>query len=144
MEVWGNTYQSKLKPLCIIQKRAIRIVHKVGYHDHTNALFLKSNTLKFLDLVEFKTAQIIYKARNKLLPGNVQIIFKDREGRYELRRVLNLKHLGARTTMKSMCISVSGVKLWNSLPEDIQHCKNLRQFKKQFKLIILEKYRHDN
>lgn len=25
-----------------------------------------------MDLVEFKTAQILYKARNNLLPGNIQ------------------------------------------------------------------------
>ena len=79
IEVWGNTYQSNLKPLVTIQKRAIRISHKVGYHDHTNTLFLSSKTMKFLDLVQFSsTAQIIYKARNKLLPGNILKYFSDR------------------------------------------------------------------
>ena len=36
VEVWGNTYSSNINPLIIIQKRAIRIVHKVGFYDHTN------------------------------------------------------------------------------------------------------------
>ena len=56
--------------------------------------FMIWNILKFLDIVEFKTAQFIYKARNNLLPRNIQKMFKDREGRYGLRRELNLKQVG--------------------------------------------------
>jgi len=40
----------------IMQKRAIRMIHGVGYRDHTNVLFLKSMTLKFTDLVYVQTA----------------------------------------------------------------------------------------
>lgn len=53
-------------------------------------LFLKSNTLKLLDTVELKTAQIVYKARNNLLPGNLQKLFKEREGRYDYGHALQL------------------------------------------------------
>ena len=141
VEVWGNTYQSNIQPICTIQKKAIRIVHKVGYRDHTNTLFLRSKILKFIDLVDFKTAQIIYKARNKGLPANIQRLFMDREGNYYLRRELNLKHLGSRLNLKSMCVSVKGVSLWNHLPEEIQKCRNIIQFKIRYKQNILDKYR---
>ena len=83
-----------------MQKKAIRLINNVGYHDHTNELFLKSLTLKFFDLVNFRTAQIIYKARHKLLPGNIQKRFRERDGRYELRGVLNFKQLRAGTTLR--------------------------------------------
>ena len=46
-EIWVNTYKSSLQPLCILQKRAIRIIHNVTYHEHTNQLFIHSKTLKF-------------------------------------------------------------------------------------------------
>ncbi len=69
-------------------------------------LFLKSHTLKFNDLVEFKTAQIVYKAKNKLLPGNIQQLFTDRHGCYNLRGALNMRQQNARTKLKSMCISI--------------------------------------
>ena len=39
VEVWGNTYKSTLQKICTLQKKAIRIVHKVSYNDHTNQLF---------------------------------------------------------------------------------------------------------
>ncbi len=37
----------------------------------SNLLFLNSQALKLIDLVEFQTAQIMNKARNKLQPGNI-------------------------------------------------------------------------
>ena len=86
----------------------------------------------------------MFKARHKLLPGNILKYFKDREGRYELRKELNFKHLWANTTMKSTGMLVSGVQLWNGLPEDIQNSINIIQFKKRIKLNMLEKYRQEN
>uniref|UniRef100_A0A672HNL4 Reverse transcriptase domain-containing protein n=1 Tax=Salarias fasciatus TaxID=181472 RepID=A0A672HNL4_SALFA len=115
VEVWGNTYKSNLQTLCLMQKRAIRIVSNVGYRDHTNELFLNLQALKLTDIVEFKTAQIMYKASNNLLPGNIQKMFRDREGGYDLRGKFKFKQPTVYTTLKSMCISVCGVKLWNSL-----------------------------
>lgn len=46
--------------------------NNVEYHEHTNALFFKSQTIKYRDLVNFKTAQILCKAQYKLCPGNIQ------------------------------------------------------------------------
>ena len=74
-EVWVNTYKCTIQSLSILQKRAIRIIHNTGYRDYTNVLFLQSKTLKFTDLVNFRTAQIMYKAINNLLPGNLQKLF---------------------------------------------------------------------
>ena len=103
-----------------MQKKAIRIVNNAGYHDHTNDLFLNTKTLKFFDLVDFITAQMIYKARHKMLPANIQKRFRERDGRYELRGELNLKEIGATSTRESMLISVNGVKMWNSFSETIK------------------------
>ena len=45
-EVWGNTYMSNIMPLFLLQKRAIRIIHKVKFGEHTNSLFIKSGLLR--------------------------------------------------------------------------------------------------
>ena len=140
VEVWGNTYKTNLQPIIILQKKAIRIIHNVGYYEHTNALFLNSKTLKFLDLVDLKTAQTVYKARHNMLPSNIRNRFRERDGRYELRGELNFKETGASTTRKSMCISVRGVKLWNGLTETIKNSKSLKQFSKSLKQALLAKY----
>ena len=43
-------------------KKALRIIHNVGYLEHTNELFLQSQILKFMDLIKFKTVQMAFKA----------------------------------------------------------------------------------
>ena len=77
VEVWGNNYKTSLQSLVTLQKRAIRYVHKVSYLDHTNLLFLKSKLIKFSDLVVFQTLQLVFKAKIKLLPINIQKLFGD-------------------------------------------------------------------
>ena len=132
-EVWGNTYISTIHPLLILQKKAIRVIHGAGYRDHTNSLFLQSKLLKFRDLVELKTTQIAYKAKNNLLPGNIQKLFIEREEGYNLRGKSKFKTLNARTTRKMFCISICGVRLWNSLSVELKECPNINQFKKRYK-----------
>jgi len=61
---------------------AYLLVCNVGYYEHTNDLFLTLQTLKFEDIVDLKTTQIIYKAKNKVLPNNIQKWFKERDSRY--------------------------------------------------------------
>ena len=92
------------------------------------------------DLVVFKTAQFMFKVRNKLLPNNLLRMYGDREGGYELRWELNFKQQSVQTTLKSMCISVCGVIIWNNLNEEIKHSMNIFQFKKRLKANIMAKY----
>lgn len=84
-EVWGNNYKTAIYPLVCLQKRAIRIIHNVGFRGHTNSLFLQSKVMKFPDLVEYLTVLIIYKANKYQLPGNIQKWFTQREGGYHLK-----------------------------------------------------------
>ena len=139
-EVWGNTYKSTLNSLIILQKKAIRIINKAGYRDNTNILFLKSNLLKFIDIVEYKTAILMHRARYNNLPGNIQKMFKDREGEYGLRREFNFKTQCARSTLKSFCLSVRGVRTWNGIDEESKQCSNVYMFKKRLKKKIIGKY----
>ena len=124
LEVWGNTYKTNLRPLIILQKRAIRIVHNTKYLDPTNPLFVKSSALKLPDLIKFKT------------------LFSERAGcqRYELRGKQKLQEQGFRTTLKRMCISVHGVKLWNGLREEVRLCRSFNKFKGILKREVLENY----
>lgn len=140
LEVWGNTYRTNLQDVVILQKRAIRIVHNVGYRDHTNALFLKSKTLKLDDLIKFKTLLVMYKARHNMLPLNIQQLFSDKQVKYNLRGNMNFKKQCVRTTMKQMFITRCGVDLWNSLDQEIKGCSSLELFKCRYKKKVLQQY----
>jgi hypothetical protein len=143
VEIWGHNYKSSLHSLSVLQKRAIRIIHNAEYRDHTHALFIQSKLLKFIDLVKYQSAQIMFKAKNNLLPRNIQILFRVREGGYNLRGTHNFKVNRIRTTRKSFCISSSGVKLWNSLNDELKQCPNINQFKIRYKDIVFKRYRDE-
>uniref|UniRef100_A0A8C6UW15 Reverse transcriptase domain-containing protein n=4 Tax=Neogobius melanostomus TaxID=47308 RepID=A0A8C6UW15_9GOBI len=143
VEVWGNNYKSSLHPLVILQKRAVRIIHKVGYYDHTNILFLQSKLLKMHDLVDFSTAQLLFKANKNVLPARIQMLFARTEGGYNLRGCDNFKTQAVSSTRKSMFVSVCGVKLWNKLGAEYKQCPNIHHFKSRYKKMVWSKYQKE-
>lgn len=69
MKVWGRTYFTSKKTVLILQKKALRIFHKVYYREHINRQFIKSGFLKFKDFVELQTLVFMFRAKNRILPG---------------------------------------------------------------------------
>ncbi len=118
-EIWGNTCETKLKNIITLQKRAIRIVDKIGFRDHTDPLFVKYKCLKFNDIVNLKTLSIVHQAENNNLPVNVQKLFVKTNvmhkynTRSSSRGNLDVKY--CRTKTRYMAISVKSIKLWNNL-----------------------------
>ena len=101
LEVWGNTYKSNTKLLYLLQRRALRIIYNANYGEHTNVLFINSGLLKFYELVELQTLLVMFKAKTRALPANIQtkFILIENEG----RRKGHSKQPFARTTLKQMC-----------------------------------------
>ena len=127
-EIWGNTYPSKLKSIITIQKKAIRIINKTGYREHTSSLFSSNKCLKFHDLVNLKTLILVYQARNRLLPNNVQNLFKESKDfhNYNTRSSShgNFNVEFCRTKLKSFTLCTKGIKLWNTLDPSFKSINN--------------------
>lgn len=140
IEVCGNNYKTLLYPLCILQKRAVRIINKVAYLEHTNKLFLQCKILKLMDLVKLKTALLLFNASNFTLPSNIQNLFTCRDTGYTLRGYSNFTLPAVKTTRRSWCVSVCGVKLWNSLDDDLKQCTAIHMFKSWYKQMIWTQY----
>ena len=129
-EIWGNTYKTNINCVYVLQKKVLRIVCNVDYH-----------MLKLFDIIELKTAMIMYKANKKMLPLNIQRLFSvDEVTYYNTRQLKNMKQVYIRTTLKSKCISICGVKLWNSLKMDLRNSTSLPRFKKEYKKSLLQNY----
>uniref|UniRef100_A0A672G3Z8 Reverse transcriptase domain-containing protein n=1 Tax=Salarias fasciatus TaxID=181472 RepID=A0A672G3Z8_SALFA len=141
IEVWGNACKTYLDPICILQKRALRVVNGSGYRAHTNPISLQLGTLKFNELVELNVLKCMYKAHQKTLPENLQNRFKKKESKYNLRGSDFFCKPKFRTKPKERCISVHGVNLWNSLECEIKTSKSIHCFKKSVKLILMDRYK---
>jgi len=118
-EIWGNTFETRLKNLVVLQKRAIRLIDKANYREHSEPLFAKYKCLKLCDIVNLKTLIITFQAEYKMLPVNLQKMLKKSmyvhkyNTRYCTKRNFEVKF--CRTKTRSMTISVKGMKLWNDL-----------------------------
>ena len=51
ISVWGNTYITTLKPLYMLQKRAVRIITFSAFDEHSSPLFKQLAILRLTDLV---------------------------------------------------------------------------------------------
>ena len=67
--VWGNTYETTIKPVFVIQKRAVRVITFSNFDQHSSPLFKALKIVKFPDLVTYLIAIYMYKFHNQLLPG---------------------------------------------------------------------------
>lgn len=141
-EIWGNTYQSRLRKLFMLQKKAIRIIYNLNYHDHTSVFFHLSNMLKFHDLVKYKTMIILYKANNHSLNGRVQALFEPTAAIHihDTRQSKLFYVKKTNTTLRLLSITVKGIKTWNNLPNKLTQLPSLTQFKKAIKLSLLSTY----
>ena len=54
--IWGNTYESTLKQILILQKKAIRIITFSDFKEHTLPLFRELKILRLTDLFFFHNA----------------------------------------------------------------------------------------
>ena len=91
-------------------------------------------------MIAYKTLIVMFKVKKKLLPIGIQSLFTINSNSYNTRKsgICNQKYV--RTTIKSLTVSVAGVKLWNSLNTNITTIKKMCVFKKMCKSYFLGKY----
>ena len=139
-EIWGNNYALNVKCLCIIQRKAVRIIGNADRLAHTNELFKELYILNFPEFVQYKTAILMFHLFHGTLPIDLQNRFTVHSTTRSTRRINTFVMVQARTNIKTMCLSVSGVKLWNSLSNNLRDCNSVIIFKSEeilyFKLLV--------
>ena len=106
--VWGNTFISNLSSLNIIHKKVVRLISK-RKHNNSSINFRKLRVLQLFDIVNFKTAEIVFNAvRNKLpkIFKNISVLMINHLTK--TRKEMTFKILKCRTQLKSMCFFVRG------------------------------------
>ena len=96
--------------------------------------------MKFVDLIAYKTLIEMLKVKTNLLPIGIQSLFRSNSNSYNTRQSGKFIQKYVRTTMKSITVSVAGVKLWNSRKTNITTIITICVFKKMCKLYFLGKY----
>ena len=66
--ICGNTYESTLKPIFILQKKAMRTITFSQFDCPSSPLFKSLQVINLYDLVTIYIATFMYKFHNELLP----------------------------------------------------------------------------
>ena len=83
---------------------------------------------------------MVFEAYHRNLPHNVQVLFHKSSHKYATRRENNLAVKYTRTTLKSMCVTIKGVKIWNNLENTIKESLHKYQFRKKYKKYLISQY----
>ena len=71
----GNTYETTLKPLFMLQKKAVRISTFSKLGSFSSPLFKSLGIIKFFDIALFQIAIFMYKFHNNVLPAAFHSFF---------------------------------------------------------------------
>jgi hypothetical protein len=141
--VWGNTYNSRLKPLMTLQNKAIKAISFANYRDHVTPLYLDLRFLKLTHINTLQTAIFMFKLISDQLPVSFNHYFNlNNSVHSHFTRQTDHFHLpnSMTTNFALQSILYHGPHTWNSLPTAIHHSYKLPAFKKLVHAHLLSNY----
>jgi hypothetical protein len=139
-EIWGNTLKTNLRPIELLQKKALRIICNASRYECTTPLFERLNLLKFKDLVKWKTASVMQKVFLEQMPKKIQQYFEIKKTKYPRRHLNKFTLNPHRTRLKSLSLSVIGVQTWNKLDFNTTTLNSNALFKFELKQLLIANY----
>ena len=141
--VWGNTYQTTLNPLYLLQKKVVRIITFENFDAPSSPVFKCLSILKLSDLVTLYVSIFMHKFHQKLLPSVFDNFFADVRDLHTYNTRFAAKHSyyfpKVRTNFGKFSIRYQGPKVWNSLEKNIKSY-SMSLFKKNMKQNVLDCY----
>jgi Reverse transcriptase (RNA-dependent DNA polymerase) len=144
--VWGGTSKKNIETLLKLQKRAVRIISKSRYRDHSDPLFYNLKFLKLFDLYKQQIVVFVYKQKYSTFTGETKgvyptFVFPDVDQTHSTRNTMRRIVIpGCKTEIRKKGIACSGPRIWNSIPVDIRNSVYLSEFKRLTKSYLLQQY----
>ena len=132
---WGYTNQASLKPLVILQKRAIRIITHSKYNSHTAPLFKRLNTLTLLDTIKLNEFKLYYKFINNYLPHYHMANLNKANNVNNTRAKILLKNINTKSKTTERDIFVKCPQTINSASDAFTNKAKTHSYKSYVKYI---------
>ena len=134
---WGTTYQCHLNSITILQKKAIRCIHKAYYNAHTEPLFYRSNILKLEDIYKCELSKFMFDCINSLLPTRLLDYFTINANVHtHYTRQIHILHVTPTYgSISEKSVTHKGPKIWSEIPQIIRLHTNKDRFIKLLKWI---------
>ncbi len=133
--VYDSASQTSKYRLQKLQTRAARLIMRLimvsGPRTSRNLMFNKLKWLSIQQRRDFQKCILVYKCRMGLAPQYLcdMFIANNSNRSYDTRNATQLRATITRTAYYYCSFTVSGLNLWNSLPNHIKECASLSSFK---------------
>ena len=135
-----------LEPIAILQKKIMR---SITFNENTapsTPIFDTLQIFKFNDVILLQITSFVYECVNNLAPVYFRDFFISIHNVHDIgtrqSKRGDLFALRCNTTQHGLrSVHYSGVRLWNSLPQEIRSSNSLSNFKKKAKSYLLSFYR---
>ena len=140
--VWAGGYQSMLKPVFLLQKRAVRTICGVHHATESSSLFKSLKLLTIYDIYKLQLAVLMYQHKVGILPALfsnyflVNAVIHEHNTRYKH----NYRSEVCRINVRYFSVRVKGPQLWNSINTDIRESHSLIAFKSAYKNHLIDLY----
>ena len=139
--IWGQCSTYNMNRLLKLQKRAARIILQADFMTPSKQMFQKLGWLTFTKRVQYHTCVMVFKSLNRLAPEYLTNLLTRQSETHSRNLRSNDKYMlkipFARTAYYEKSFSVTGPRLWNSLPLQIRQSTGLNSFTKLLKAYLL-------
>ena len=131
----GYWYICNVEQAAVVQNKALCILTNSPCNTHSPSIFIKLGILTVFSINNLQTACFIYKAMNKIVPSFFVNMFAINCAihNYNTRQENNLHVTSYSTKVREHSVSVSGVNMWNNIPEEFKELKTYNQFRLKLK-----------
>ena len=140
IEIWGNTYNTFLKPILNLQKKVIRFITFSNIDAPSSPLFQQLGILNVHQQCKFNTSLFIFDLRAGHFPQTVNDYFNTPPNTYHTRNTTrdNFYIPKVNLTLTQHNFQYAAAKHWNSLPEELKKIQSRTTFKSQLKQYLLQ------
>ena len=132
--------KTTIKPISILQKKAIRLICNVGYREHTAILFKNEKILRFEDIISYNICRFMFDYKSNNLPKIFDATWQlnsdihDHEVRNAHDFFINIVNKPYLNKFPLFQFP----KVWNSLPVDLKQIISRREFAKKLHIHFID------
>ena len=139
--LWGNNYAAPLSEIVRLQNKAIRVINDVPLQEHITPHYVKSDLLKFSDIVKLNTCQILYDhvcgdKSSELTLFNFSFVSEQHNYAMKIFSTSAPQIRTYRINIRKFCPTIIGKYYWNNIPLSIR----LKSSKHSFRQSLFRYY----
>ena len=139
--IWGSAAKCTLNPLVLLQKKVVRIICKTDFLAKTDPLFKHLKILKIYQVYNLNCALLIYKCYNSKTYKDLKSHLRPHKS-FHNYMTRNKEQLRPPFERLQLCLNSffhNGIKIWNSIPNNVKNAKTLKSFKVLMKSYLIFK-----